>query len=351
MIFLQFVYKLLCNLIQYCFYLQVLKEDTVDTVEEDHYIAAGSSSKERVVFTWGLDRLDQVSNKYNSVYTPPCNLTGEGTDVYVLDSGIWYPHNEFEGRAVYPGCDPIDKLSGTNRSGLDCTGHGSHVAGSIVGKNIGVAPGATVFSVRILDCHNLGTANSIIMGIDCVLKRYKERKRPAVVNLSVYGEKDLTVKRAIDNLMKAGITVVSIAGNNDNDRPRDACKVSPGSIQGVITASASTKQDQTYSGSNVGSCVDLYAPGTDIQSAAHICNHCRSIRRGSSMAAPHVSGAVALLLQKCPTMSPWRVKNVLLSQMVLANKLGISSIPKKYRSITPNLLLHTSSLQCDLQCH
>ena len=329
--------------------MQILENHNVTAIEEDHYIHA-ASDYERAVSAWGLDRLDQTSEEYDSKYDPPCNLTGEGADVYVLDSGIWYPHNEFDGKAVYAGCDPIDQLTGSNRSGLDCTGHGSHVAGTIVGKKIGVAPDATVFSVRILDCHNLGTASSILLGIECVLKRYQERKRPAVVNLSVYGEKDLTVKRAIDKLMNAGITVVSIAGNSVG-KPKDACKIAPGSIQGVITASASTKQDQAYSGSNVGTCVDLYAPGTEIRSAAHLCNSCKSIRRGSSMAAPHVTGAVALLLQKCPSLPPWRVKNLLLSQMVLTNKLDFSTIPNKYQSVTPNLLLHTSSLQCDLQCY
>ena len=319
-------------------------------VEEDHYIHAGATTNGKVVFTWGLDRLDQTSDEYDSIYTPPCNLTGQGTDVYVLDSGIWYPHEEFDGRAVYAGCDPIDQLFSTNRSGLDCTGHGSYVAGTIVGKKMGVAPGATVFSVRILDCHNLGTASSVLLGINCVMKRYKERKRPAIVNLSVYGEKDLTVKRAIDKMMKAGITVVSIAGNSNN-KPKDSCKVAPGSIQGVITASASTKDDKAYVGSNAGVCVDLFAPGTNIHSATHLCNHCRSVKKGSSMAAPHVTGAIALLLEKCPTISPWRVKHILLSQMVLSNKLDFSAIPSKYHAITPNLLLHTSSLQCDLRCH
>lgn len=326
----------------------------VESVEEDHYVHAGSvpSAPARTVTSWGLDRIDQhTKNIYNSKYNPPCGLTGEGTDVYVLDSGISYTHNEFNGKAMYPGCDPIDQLAGTNQSGLDCTGHGSHVAGTIVGKSVGVAPNATVFSVRILDCHNKGSASSVLLGIDCVLKKYKERRRPAVVNLSIYGEKDLTVKRGIDKLMKAGITVVSIAGNNADGRPKDSCRVAPGSIQGVITASASTKDDQTYEGSNVGLCVDLYAPGADIYSAAHLCNQCGSTRTGSSMAAPHVTGAVALLLQKCPGIPPWRVKHILMSQMVLPNKLDISAIPSKYRSITPNLLLHTSSLQCDLQCY
>ena len=317
----------------------------MDSVNEDHYMKAGSIGD--IVYSWGLDRLD--GKPYNSRYQRPCDLTGKGVDVYVLDSGIWYTHKEFEGRAMSPGCDPVDQLFGTNRSGLDCTGHGTHVAGTVGGKTFGVANEATLFSVRILDCTNLGTANTIVLGAECVIKKAMKRKRPSVVNLSIYGEKNLIVKRALDVLMRKGISVISIAGNNENN-PRDSCKVAPGSIHGVITASASTRNDKPFTYSNAGICVDLYAPGSDIQSAAHICDICRSTRSGSSMAAPHVTGAIALLLEKCPTITPWRVRHLLLSQMVQPNKLDFSVIPSRFRQTTPNLLLHTSSLQCKLQC-
>ena len=331
-------------------YIQILDNKIeVESVEEDHYMKAGELP-DKIVSTWGVDRLDKSTNQYDTMYTPPCNLTGEGSDVYVLDSGLLYSHQEFSGRAVYPGCDPIDTLKGSNRSGLDCTGHGSHVAGTIGGNMFGVAPGSTLFSVRVLDCSNIGTVNSVVLGIDCVLKKYKERKRPAVVNLSIYGEKNLLVKRAIDTLLRVGISVVSIAGNNEN-KPRDSCKIAPGSIQGVITVSASTRSDEAFINSNAGVCVDLFAPGSDIQSATHICDTCETTRAGSSTAAPHVTGAISLMLQKCPSMSPWMVRYTLLSQMVLPNKLDFSTLPSRFRLNTPNLLLHTSSLQCDMQCN
>lgn len=327
--------------------LQVRESNIVAFVEEDHIVKAGHSNT-RLVSTWGLDRLDQPSPSRDYQYTPPCNLTGRGVDVYVLDSGIQYTHRSFGGRAVYPGCDPIDQLEKTNRSGSDCTGHGTHVAGTIGSDEYGVAPGTTIFSVRVLNCQNVGTFNTIVLGVECVLKKVKQRKRPAIVNLSLYGAKNFATKRAMDSLLRNGITVVTIAGNNPN-RPRDACKVSPASVHGLITVSASTKTDQGYFQTNMGVCVDLYAPGIEIQSTA-LCDNCRSMRSGSSMAAPHVAGAIALLMEKCPHITPWRVRHILLSQMVAPNKLDFSNLPKKFIPVTPNLLLQTSSLECNSTC-
>ena len=310
---------------------------------------SSSSPHTRLVFSWGLDRLDQDNTKYDYRYTTPCGLTGKGVDVYILDSGISYVHEDFEGRASSPGCDPIDQIFNTSRNGSDCTGHGTHVAGTVGGKTLGVASGVRLFSIRVLDCQNFGSINSLVLGAECVAKSVERRKRPAVVNLSIYGEKNLLVKRALDTLMRKGITVVSIAGNTKT-KPKNSCKFGPGSIQGIITASASTRTDEPFKFSNAGTCVDLYAPGALIPSASRTCRTCKLTRQGSSMAAPHVTGAIALLLEKCPRMRPWRVKHVLLSQMTKVNKLDFSRIPRIYRAMTPNLLLHTSSLKCDIEC-
>ena len=318
----------------------------MEFVEEDHYLKAGST---RTTSTWGLDRLDQTSTNYDDQFEQPCNLTGRGVDVYVLDSGIHHSHVEFGGRVVYPACDPLSMIHGSNESMIDCTGHGTHVAGIAAGASTGVAPEATLISIRVLSCDNMGTVTTLIHGIECVLNSVKERQRPSIVNLSLYGDKHRGLKRAVDNLLRSGVTVVSIAGN-DLFKSKDACKLNPASIQGVLTVAASTKEDKAFHLSNAGVCVDLYAPGDNIRSSDSKCDTCYTTRRGTSLAAPYVAGALALLLEKCPSMPPWKVKHVLLSQLVLADKLDYSLIPKKFHTLTPNLLLHTSSLQCDLQC-
>ena len=166
--------------------LQVCRQPTVEFVEQDKRVIAGSDPR-RVFIAWGLDRIDQLSNRLDTFYTPPCNLTGEGVDVYVLDTGIHFSHNQFQGRALYPGCDPADvesqarnefqRLTGTrpeNRSGWDCVGHGSHVVGIVGGVDYGVAPAVNLFSVRVLNCNLTGSWNSIVEGLDCVLERAQQ---------------------------------------------------------------------------------------------------------------------------------------------------------------------------------
>jgi subtilisin family serine protease len=274
----------------------VLREDNiVEFVEEDSVVMAGSDPR-RVFYAWGLDRLDQVSNRLDTMYTAPCNLTGDGVDVYVMDTGIHFSHEQFEGRALHAGCDPADvesrnmqqfrqlqlRTSPENMSGWDCVGHGSHVAGIAGGKDYGVAPGINMFSVRVLNCNLTGSWNAIVEGLDCVLEQTQRRKKPTIVNMSLYGEKTRAVKRAIEELLRHNITVVTIAGNNQR-RPRDSCRVTPGSVRGAITVAASTRQDRAWSMSNAGLCVDIFAPGEEILSANNDCNTCFEFKSGTSM--------------------------------------------------------------------
>ena len=337
------------------------QQPTVEFVEQDKKVLAGSDPR-RVIYAWGLDRIDQPTNHLDTYFQAPCNLTGEGVDVYVMDTGIHFSHDQFGGRVLYPGCDPADvesqalyqfqELTGTrpvNRTGWDCVGHGSHVAGIVGGVDYGVAPGVNLFSVRVLNCDLTGSWNAIVEGVDCVLEKAAQRKRPAIVNLSLYGDKTRAVKRAIEQLLKKNITVVTIAGNTQRV-PKDSCRVTPGSVRGAITVAASTSLDYAWPRSNAGLCVDIYAPGHAIPSANSNCDNCFEFKSGTSMAAPHVAGAIALLLQHCPNMPPWKVKLHLEQHMALKSKLNMTNIPKRLRSTTPNLLLNLHHNLCSLHC-
>ena len=323
---------------------QVLSHDDVALVEEDQYVHLGETTM-GTVGTWGLDRI-----MHNNPLTAPCNLTGEGVDVYVLDTGIRYDHKEFDdSRAQYALCDVADELYGEHQVGNDCTGHGTHVAGTVGGLKYGVAPGVTVFSVRVINCYNIGSWNTIVQGLECVLVNAKRRGRPSIVNMSLYGEKNRAVKQAVEELVKKGITVVTISGNN-RPNPKNACRICPAAITGVITVGGSTSEDKAYELSNAGICVDIIAPAKEVVSASYICTYCRETKSGTSMAAPHVTGAIALLLQKCPNFPPWKVKHYLLSEMTAIDALDMTPIPHRLRDETPNLLLSLDERLCSIQC-
>ena len=331
-------------------------------VEEDSYITPNQlgdpvpTNNTRTVGSWGIDRMDTKTNEFNGRYTPPCGLTGRGVDVYVVDSGLYYDHLQFGQRATFSGCDAIEQLANTTNTnnGRDCDGHGTWVGGIIGSSTMGVAPGANLLSVRVLDCDRTGSWNGILLGLECILNRVQQQeKRPAVVNLSFTGAgKNLAVKRAIDKLIDSGVTVVGISGNSLTDRSGNSCKVSPGSVPGVITVAGTTKSDKVYNRTLLGKCVDILAPAKDISSVGNSCRRCRVTRlHGSSFAAPHVTGAIALLLEKCPNLPPWKVRYYLQTKLALPDVIQTRGlVPSKYQITTPNLLVHTGPEMCTIEC-
>lgn len=328
--------------------LQVLQHKAVQFVEEDHVVSVGDA------VSWGLARIAQTYNAQDLLtqtrYTPPCNLTGRGVDVYVLDSGIRATHYEFEGRAtLLPDCDVADVFYGERQNGSDCTGHGTHVAATIGGRTAGVAPGVNLFSVRVVNCQNQGSWNAVVQGLECAFQHISQRNRTAIINMSIQGEKSRILQRAVKKLLRTGSVVVTIGGNNVS-RSQDACSVSPASIAGVVTVAGSTLTNEAFNLTNTGRCVDLLAPGKDIVSAALTCDYCYAAKSGSSMAAPHVSGALALLQEKCSGLPFWKARRHLLSDMVLVDALDMRPISSRLRSQTPNLLLHVGDQMCSLQC-
>ena len=258
--------------------------------------------------------------------------------------------------SLFVGCDPIDNLYGQQMLGKDCNGHGTHVAGIITGASVGVATGVTLYSVRVLDCYKRGTLSTLMQGLECVLNKANNRShRRAVVNLSIYSSKEeKSVERAVWNLMNQGVTVVTISGNI-KDRVTDSCKYTPSNIPGLITVAATDKRNVSNSMVDVvsplttgGACVDLFAPGTNINSTSVLCNNCYDIQSGSSMAAPYVTGSVALLLQQCPSLKPWEVKHILLSKATVKNVIDFSRFSKHMQNLTPNLMLSLTNI-CEMK--
>jgi aqualysin 1 len=296
--------------------LDSLRHDPdVESIVPDRYVhQLGSETG----MGWALDRVDQHSMPLNGAFA--YGATGSGVNIYVVDGGIRYTHTEFGGRAHFA----FDALGG---DGSDCNGHGTGVAGIAAGSVHGVAKAANIYSVRVFPCSGTTTLSTILAGIDWVTAHHKS---PAVANLSLGAAAAPILDTAVERSIRSGVTYVVAAGNNGGD----ACAMSPGKLPDVINVGASDASDTRASWSNYGSCVHMFAPGVSVGSADYYSDVALASWNGTSMAAPMVSGAVALYLQGHPTASPSSVRSAILS-----NTTG--SVVKN-TSGSANRLLYTS---------
>lgn len=270
-------------------------------------------------------------------YARKLGLTGKGVCVAVLDTGIgsnidfgWEKgrirafHDSVDGQEI-----PYDNNS-----------HGSHVTGIIgsEGRNrkgewIGVAPCCSFVSVKVLDSQGNGKVADVMDGLRWV-RRNRERFGIQIVNISVgtpaNSKEDETsdLVREVDEMWEEGLTVIVAAGNNGPERKSITV---PGISRKVITVGASDderfakrkngKNNFSGRGPTVG-CVkkpDLVAPGANIYS----CNPFRSgytVKSGTSMSTPIVTGAVALLLEQEPMLTNNQIKRKL---WMCADDLGL----------------------------
>jgi aqualysin 1 len=271
---------------------------------------------------WGLDRIDQVDRPLSSTYE--YHATGKGVRAYVIDTGIRSSHVDFGGR-VLPGYTAIQDGRGT----ADCNGHGTHVAGTVGGATWGVAKAAQLVPVRVLDCNGAGSYSGVIAGIDWMAA---QAHRPAVANLSLGGPASATLDSAVNGAIAKGISMVVAAGNDN----ADACNYSPARTPDALTVGASTSSDARASYSNFGTCLDLFAPGSSVRSAWSSGDTATNTLNGTSMAAPHVAGVIALLLENKPDATP----------LAIAEHLKTTASVNKVSSIgtgSPNRLLYALS--------
>eukprot|EP00276_Gloeochaete_wittrockiana_P016653 CAMPEP_0184340760 /NCGR_PEP_ID=MMETSP1089-20130417/9408_1 /TAXON_ID=38269 ORGANISM="Gloeochaete wittrockiana, Strain SAG46.84" /NCGR_SAMPLE_ID=MMETSP1089 /ASSEMBLY_ACC=CAM_ASM_000445 /LENGTH=1030 /DNA_ID=CAMNT_0026668707 /DNA_START=160 /DNA_END=3252 /DNA_ORIENTATION=- len=281
------------------------KNPLVKRIERVHMytVAAARGEAEEENAPWNLDRIDErsgIDGKYAWLES------GSEVDVYIVDTGIQFAHEEFGGRA-FPSFDAFRNVSDLHYA-RDCQGHGTHVSGVIGGKTYGVAKNVTMLSVRVLNCEGAGGTDAVLSGLDWILKVHlhsssRHPHRPAVINMSIAGAYSHVLNEAVGRLVEAGLVVVTAGGNGF----KDACSISPASAHAAISVAATDKSDKRLAFSNFGSCINIFAPGAKIRSASWLSKNASSVMSGSSMACPHVTGAVAMYLQRYPHAPPDQV--------------------------------------------
>ncbi|MCG5438852.1 S8 family serine peptidase, partial [Micromonospora foliorum] len=272
--------------------------------------------------SWGLDRIDQRNLPLDSSYTYP--NTASNVHAYIIDTGIRFSHNDFGGRAT-SGYDAVD-----GGSADDCNGHGTHVAGTVGGSAYGVAKAVQLVGVRVLNCSGSGTNAGVIGGVDWVTAN---AIKPAVANMSLGGGANSSLDNAVRNSIASGVTYGLAAGN---DNGANACNTSPARTTEAITVGSTTSSDARSSFSNVGTCLDIFAPGSSITSAWYNSNTATNTISGTSMATPHVVGAAALVASANPSWTPAQVRN----QLVASATPNVVGNPG---SGSPNLLLYVGT--------
>jgi subtilisin family serine protease len=286
-------------------------------VEADQIVEAVATQSPA---TWGIDRSDQrdlpLSGSY--MYTQ----TGQGVNAYVIDTGLRATHQEFAGR-IGNGFTAVNDGRGTS----DCNGHGTHVAGTVGGSTYGIAKQVTIHAVRVLNCQGSGTTTGVIAGVDWVTQNHVD---PAVANMSLGGSASTALDQAVANSIAAGVSYAIAAGNSN----ANACSSSPARVAAANTVGATTSSDVRSSFSNYGTCVDLFAPGSSITSAWYSSDTATNTISGTSMASPHVAGALALYLQTNPSASPATASQAL-AAAATPNKVGSAGTG------SPNRLLYT----------
>ncbi|XP_022096708.1 uncharacterized protein LOC110982536 [Acanthaster planci] len=247
--------------------------------------------------TWGIDRIDSRKG-IDGYYNYNSNVQGEGVNVYLLDSGIQTSHNVFGGRASL--------LFGRG----DDSGHGTHCAGTAVGNTYGIARKALIHSVKICYSGKCALIDTLD-GLNKVLTHAGKNGGVISRSLSGLSFSSPSLTDAMKKMWDNGFVISHAAGNANTF----ACYYTPQKMKEVIATGATNKNDKRAYFSNYGKCVDLFAPGVSIVSAEYSTssNSGTTTMSGTSMACPHTSGVLALLMGKDKNATPQSLKDALLS--------------------------------------
>ncbi|KAF3194388.1 Basic amino-acid permease [Orbilia oligospora] len=249
--------------------------------EQDAYTSEIITQSEA---TWGISELSNQASNTSTYYYD--SSAGEGMYAYIIDSGINFSHDEFEGRAEL-GYNALKHLNNT-----DTSGHGTHVSGTVAGKAYGVAKKANLVNVKVFQGRKTSTIN-IFDGFNWAVQDILEKNRTnvAVINMSLTTKTSKAFNAMVDSAYEKGILSVVAAGNKNVS----ASLYSPASANTSIAVGAVSRGHVRGSYSNWGPSVNLFAPGTGITSAGIANDTAVRVLTGTSMASPHVAGLICYL--------------------------------------------------------
>lgn len=266
---------------------------------------------------WGIQR---VNADVSSTIAGDGEGEVEGVDVFVLDTGISnHPDLNVTDRVSFMPGPPVQ----------DCNGHGTHVAGTIAAKDndigvVGVAPGASLISVRVLGCNGRGTWSGVLAGIDWATAH---TTRPSVVTMALIGPANSVVDAAINASVNSPAALFfAVAAGND---AQDACLESPSReganlANGIMTVAATNSLDQETEWSNFGNCVDAWAPGDAITSTWK--NGQYRVLSGTSMAAAHAAGTAALYRSNHQFATPVEIETAIRDDLEVLTSASTSIV-------------------------
>ncbi|MFG1776309.1 S8 family peptidase [Micromonospora sp. NPDC049048] len=267
-------------------------------LEQDQTVT--SDAVQRPTPSWGIDRIDQRALPLNQTYN--FEYAASGVRAYVIDSGLYLSHSDFYNGRATSGYDAID-----GGQADDCNGHGTHVGGTVGGRQYGVAKDVKLVAVRVIACVRPSTVSEVIAGVNWVAAN---AVKPAVAIFAHNTSASTVLDQAVGTAVTSGVTFVVSAGNDT----ANACGYSPARVPTAITVGATSQTDQRAAWSNTGACLDLFAPGVAITSAWYTSSMASSSASGTSMAAAHVAGAAVLILAANPTFTPAQVRDALVAQ-------------------------------------
>ncbi|KAJ3100800.1 serine protease [Phlyctochytrium planicorne] len=292
----------------------------VDFIEQDQVVRIMDTQTSPP--SWGLKRIASRDLPLPKDYTYP-ESAGEGVDAYIVDTGVFVKHPDFEGRAS------VGKSFSTDNNDKDGNGHGTHVAGTVGGGSFGVAKKVNLIAVKVLNSQGSGTNSDVIAGIEYAGTETKKSGKKSVGNMSLGGGASAALDAAVRASINNGVMFAVAAGNSAGD----ACKLSPARVKEALTVAASDNKDKLASFSERGPCVDIIAPGVDITSSWN--NGKENTISGTSMATPHATGVLALAAAEHNFTTPKELKSYVIA---VGSRSKISGVPKN----TVNILLYAN---------